>query len=345
MKQWALGLILLSAIFLALFQESEYGGPGQGELVIYNWPDYTPPALLMDFEEETGIETILKTYETNETVLAALAADDHDVVILSHTMVSKAIGLDLLEPVAPNAMPNFANVDPRWRDPEFDSGRGFTVPYAWGTLSYVVNTSVVAIDSLAVLFNPPSTIRGRVAILDDRDAVIDAALRFLRLPWCSAGNSQLKTLAAILRRQRPWVAIYDSRQVGERLVSGELYAGQVWNGQALRARLAKSSLKYIYPKEGVRGWMDNLAVPKGAKNLENAKRFMNWFMNPEKAAMVSNFVRFHNGILGSETHMDPVLAGAPEIVPPKNAPVPEFLEPCGDDIERRYGELWTGLSG
>ena len=89
----------------------------------------------------------------------------------------------------------------------------------------------------------------------------------------------------------------------------------IWNGFGMRARLEKPSLEYAYPKEGFTGWMDNIVVLKGAPNPENAKLFVNFMMEPEHAAMVSNFARYANGVLGLEKFMEPELLEAPEIDP------------------------------
>jgi len=125
--------------------------------------------------------------------------------------------------------------------------------------------------------------------------------------------------------------------------SGEAVVSMSWNGYAMRARDEKSSLVYAYPKEGYTGWMDNLAVPKTAPNVDNAKLFMNFMMDPENAAMVSNYARYSNGIKGSNKFMDAELASAPEITLPADAPAPEFVPPCDPAVVKLYDRLWTKL--
>ena len=89
--------------------------------------------------------------------------------------------------------------------------------------------------------------------------------------------------------------------------------------------------------------MDNVAVLKGAPNLENAKLFMNYIMAPENAALISNFARYANGITGSETYMDPQMIEAPEIIMPANAPAPDFVPPCDQEVVELYNKIWTRL--
>ena len=85
------------------------------------------------------------------------------------------------------------------------------------------------------------------------------------------------------------------------------------------------------------------AVLKGAPNLENAKLFMNFMMDPENAAMTSNFARYANGVMGSEAHMDPEMISAPEIVMPADAPAPDFVPPCDQEVTELYNKVWTRL--
>ena len=85
------------------------------------------------------------------------------------------------------------------------------------------------------------------------------------------------------------------------------------------------------------------AVLKGAPDLENAKKFQNFVMDPENAALISNFANYANGIVGSEKFMKKEMADAPEIIMPASAPAPEFLPPCDDDTVKLYNAIWTNL--
>jgi spermidine/putrescine transport system substrate-binding protein len=102
-------------------------------------------------------------------------------------------------------------------------------------------------------------------------------------------------------------------------------------------------MKYGYPKEGIEGWMDNVSVLKDAPDLENAKLFQNFIMDPQNAALISEFARYNNGIMGSDKYMDPNFANAPEIKAPAGSPVPEFVPPCPKPVNDMYNKIWTSL--
>ncbi len=93
--------------------------------------------------------------------------------------------------------------------------------------------------------------------------------------------------------------------------SGETAISQDWNGDAMRARLARPSVKYVYPKEGMIAWAETLSIPKSAPHTENAKKFIPFLMKPENSALQSNFVRYASTVKGAEQYYIPELQGAP----------------------------------
>jgi len=96
---------------------------------------------------------------------------------------------------------------------------------------------------------------------------------------------------------------------------------------SMRSRLKNDKIAYGYPKEGIGTWMDNVVVLADAKNVENAKAFQNFIMAPENAALISDFAKYANGIEGSNAHLPPEFASAPEIAPPSWYK-PVFVPPC-----------------
>ncbi len=118
----------------------------------------------------------------------------------------------------------------------------------------------------------------------------------------------------------------------------------IWyGGNAMRARQKNiPDLVYAYPKEGVRGWADNLAIPSKAPNVDNAKRFMNFMMDPENIAIEANFAGFGNSIIGSDKFLKKELLTAPEMNVPEGSPV-KFYRNCSPAAERTRTQLWTRI--
>ena len=318
-----------------------------GKLNIYNWFDYMPQELLDKFSKAYDVEITMDTYDSNESLLARLKAGvtGYDVAVPGDYMVAILIKEGMLEKVEPNKMANFKHMDPNWVDVYWDPGRNYSIPYQWGTTNFMVDTTVYDgdIDTLAILFDPPAELRGKINMLKDVNDVLNAGLRYIGHPRCNDNPEQLKELNELLVSAKAHWLSFNSDGAKEVLVSGDAAAGQIWNGFGMRARAEKATLKYAYPKEGFTGWMDNLVVFKGAPNLENAKLFLNFMLDPENAATLTNFARYTAGVNGTEPYLDPELASAQELNLPAAAPAPEFVPPCEDKVVRLYDRIWTNL--
>ncbi len=324
-------------------------GPAQaaGKLNIYNWFDYLPQELIDKFSKQHDVEVTMDTYDSNEALLARLKAGvtGYDVAVPGDFMVAILIQEGMLERTEPNKMPNFKHMNPNWVDVYWDPGREYSVPYQWGTTNFMVDGTVYDgdIDTLKVLFDPPAKLSGKINMLKDVNDVLNAGLRYLGYPRCNDNPEQLKALNDLLvNAKKHWLS-FNSDGAKEVLVSGDAAVGQIWNGFGMRARMEKPTLRYAYPREGFTGWMDNIVVLKGAPNLENAKKFQNFMMDPQNAAILTNFARYTPGVLGAEPWLDKELATAYELNPPAAAPSPEFVPPCPDKVIRLYDRIWTNL--
>ncbi len=318
----------------------------EGEVNFYTWADYTSPELIEKFEAETGITVNIDTFASNEDLLAKMmaGATGYDIIVPGDYLVEILIKEDLLLRVEPNELPNFKNVEPRWVDVYWDPGRHYSIPWMWGTTSFNVNTDVFDgdIHTLAVLFDPPDVLKGRINMFQDSVEVINMALRYLGFPRCNSNPDEMRQVQELLLRQKEWVRSY-SMDPKELIVSGEVDATMNWDGYAIRTRAEKPSVAFAHPREGYTGWMDNLAVPRGAENIENAMIFMDFMMVPENIALESNYVGVNGGIMGAAQYFDPELATAPELNAPEGTPNPEFVPACEDDVVRLYDQVWTNV--
>ncbi|KAA3632810.1 MAG: extracellular solute-binding protein [Proteobacteria bacterium] len=166
--------------------------------------------------------------------------------------------------------------------------------------------------------------------------------RRLDLPRCNSNPDDLRKLQKLLLSVKPHIKsfAYESKEL---INSGEVDIAQIWNGFSLRARRERPEMHYAYPREGFTGWMDNLVVLKDAENLENAKLFLNFMMDPENAAMQSNFTAYANGVKGSEAYISSEILESPEYQPPEWAPEPEFVPPCEPKVVTMYDRIWTNF--
>jgi spermidine/putrescine transport system substrate-binding protein len=343
--------VILAAIVAALpgLAASPPAAAQSKELHLFNWSNYMPPDLLKRFEAETGIKVTLDTYDTNESMLAKLQAGGggYDVVVPTGPTVQQMIRDGLLLQVDAGKMSNYKNVKKPFDNPDFDPGRAYSVPYMWGTTGIAYDstkTSAKLDDSWKEIFEPRPEFAGNLAMLKDMGEVFTAAAYYLGFDQCTAKPEEGQKILELLEKQKPSVKVYNAEGSADRMGNGEVAMHHMWNGAFHRARKKLATAVYIYPREGLNLWGDNLAIPKGAKNVENAKVFLNWMMDPKNAAEASNFTAYNNAIAGSEALLDPGLRDDPAVNTPE-AMVARFkpVRDCGKEALDLRQKVWTRL--
>lgn len=335
-------LVLLSLFVVAPAMAAEK----KPVLKLYNWGNYTNPILVEKFEKETGIDLIVGGFDSNETMLAKIQAggSGYDLAVPSDYMVAILRKEGLLQKIDKTKLPNFTHVEPRWFDVYWDEGREYSVPWNWGTTAFAVNTNKYKgdIHTLKILFDPPPSLSGRINMLDDMNEVINAGLRYLGYPRCNSNKDELREVYYLLKNAKKQWRTIDSAAM-EKLTSGDVAVSQIWSGLSVRARKVLPSVTYAFPKEGFTAWMDNVVLLKSAKNVDNAHVFLNFIMEPENAALISDFTGYPSGIIGSDKFTDPVVVNAFENQVPDWAPEPEFVPLCEREVIVLYNKVWTYL--
>jgi spermidine/putrescine transport system substrate-binding protein len=319
-----------------------------GELNLFNWGNYTNPKLLEKFEAETGIKVNVTGYDDNDSALAKVKAGGHgfDMVVPSSGYVPIWIQEGLLLESRPDQMPNFKNVKKNWVDVDWDPGRHYTVPWQWGSVGVMVDTAVYSgdINTSAIIFDPPAELVGKINVAPEMSDVMGTALRYVGSEPCTDDKEALKKARDVLLEAKPkWLSM--EYGVIEKIASGDLAASLYWNGAAFRARLKNPNVHFGYPKEGYSLWMDSVGILADAKNVEEAKTFLNFIMEPENAALISEFARYANGIEGSEAFMPEDMLTAPEVViPDEFLASGHFVPTCSPEVQKLYTAIWTELT-
>jgi spermidine/putrescine transport system substrate-binding protein len=319
----------------------------EGELNIFNWGDYTNPELIKKFETQHNVKVTVTDYDSNDTALAKVRAGGHgfDIVVPSANYVPIWVKEGLLLEARPDQMENFKNVDQRWVDVPWDPGRRYTVPWQWGVSGIGVNTKVYGgdINTSAIWLDPPAELVGKINVEPEMTDVLFATIKYFGGDWCTKDLEVLKKVRDKLVEAKPkWLAMDYS--VTEKLPAGDYSAVYYWNGAIMRSRLKNPDIKFGYPKEGYPVFMDSVAILADAKNVDNAKLFMNFIMDPENAALISAFAKYANGIKGSQQFMPEDMRTAPElVVPAEFEKAGEFLTTCEPDVQELYTRIWTEI--
>lgn len=339
---------LLKTTALALAFAASAAAASENKLVVYHWFEYIPQELLDKFTAETGIEVTMDTYDSNEAMLASLKAGGmgtYDVAVPGDYMVQIMAGEGLLDTIAEGELANKANISPEWADPSFDPGRKHSIPYQWGSTSFAVSRDVYQGDiaTTDILFNPPAELAGKINMLDSQGEVLAMASLHLGIPQCSTDRAQLSALNDMLQAAKANWASFNSDTAKEVLVSGDAAVGQIYDGFGAKAREEGANVEYAFPKQGYVVWMDNVVLLKDAPNRDSALKFMDFLLEPENIAAVSNYARYGSGVTGTASYLDPALATLPESNPPAEAGAGVFIEVCDQETQAVYDQIWTNL--
>ena len=340
---------LIGALALLLFSTLVSSAPSADSIRLYIWSDYIPRELLKKFEAETKIRVLVQTYDSNETLLAQLQGGSKafDVVVPSDYMVKILIDQALLRKVNAASMPNFQFVGKPFDKPLYDPGRDYSVPYMRGTTGYVVDAArapQAAWDSWKYFFDPPAALKGQVVALDDMNELYIAAALFLRVDQCSTSDRDHKKILDLLLRQKPFLAMYSSDGAIQRMQAREALVHQIWDGAGFRVRQKLKSAVYVFPKEGLNFWSDNLAIPRNAANPEAALKFLNWMMVPENIAMASKYTGYNNAVPASLRLLPTDMQQDPAVNPPPSVQsrfVPNQL--CSEKSLELRKRVWAAL--
>ena len=328
---------------------TEYVEATSGEVNLYTWSDYYPEELVTKFKEDTGITLNVDYYDSNESLEAKLRASDgagYDVVVPSDYMVQILANDGLLLEFDSQSLPNGGNIKDDFLDPYFDEGRKFSTPYLYGTTSFAYDSDVVTeeLTSWNDYFNPPAS-AGKVGTMNDQVELVNNALRATGGEFCTTDGAELQKAQDLLTEFKPNVATINSDGILERLANGEQAMAMIWNGAAHRAMQDRPSLKFVYPEEGIALWQDNFTIPKGAKNVDQAKTFLNWMLEPENMAVAVNFQAYASGVEGTDELMSDELKNSTAITMPEGYDLAKPVAPCTNEELSNYTKIFETFKG
>lgn len=259
-----------------------------GEKVyVYNWTEYIPESVLEQFTKETGVEVVYTTYDSNETMYAKLKLikkDGYDVVFPSTYFVSRMGKEGMLQPLDHTLLPNGKDLDPRLLDKPYDKGNVYSIPYMWGSTGIGYNSSVLPEGEVTAwkdLWNPKY--KGQLLLQDDMREVFHMALKIQGHSSNTTDPKEIESAYLLLKDLMPNVLLFNSDSPRLPYLAGEVNVGMIWNGEAWMAQQENPAIRYVYPSEGANLWVDSYVIPKTARNIQNAHKFINFMMKPEVA--------------------------------------------------------------
>lgn len=333
-------------------------------LNVYNWTDYIGATTIADFEAKTGIKVTYDTYDSNEILETKLLTGNtgYDVVFPTSTIVGRMAKVGVFLKLDKARLPNLSNLDPEaMRQVAInDPGNVHTIAYMWGTTGIGYSPAMVkkvlgtdTIDSWSAVFDPATASRLAkcgITMLDAPEDVIETAEIYL---GGDPGNEDLGELAAaeeLLTNVRPYVHAFDTTQHPSALASGEICVSLSWSGLMHQARARGASaatpveIAYAIPREGAPLYFDTVAIPADAPHPDNAHAFLNFLMEPEVIAEITNDIGYANANSASLPFVDAVLRDDPSVYPSEAAREKLHVSRArSQEYSRELNRVWTRI--
>ncbi|MBI4846406.1 MAG: spermidine/putrescine ABC transporter substrate-binding protein [Candidatus Omnitrophica bacterium] len=264
-------------------------------LNIFNWEEYIDPAVLKDFENEFKVKVNIETYKDEDAMISALQSDPgkYDIVVASDSAIRDLREMRLIVAIDTSNIPNLKNIEREYQNPPYDPENKFSIPYLWGTTGVAYNTEYIKekVTGWHILWDPK--LKGKIAMLNNMDEVIGAALISLGYSLTSTNPEELKQAKEKLLKQKELLAGYlDPIVIRNKLILGELWAAHIYSGEAFFAMEKNSALKYVIPEEGAFLWVDAFAIPRDAKHKYTAETFINYVLDAKVSAKIVNYLYY-----------------------------------------------------
>ncbi|ACA31288.1 extracellular solute-binding protein [Histophilus somni] len=277
-KMTLANLILLGAIQTA--------NASDNTVYLYTWSEYVPEGLLENFTKETGIKVIASSLESNETMYAKLKTlgknSGYDVIAPTSYFVSKMAREGMLKELDHSKLPVIKELDPNMLDRPFDKGNKYSLPQLFGATGIGYNTdsqNPEQLQSWGDLWNPEFA--NKLQMLDDPRELFNIALLKMGENPNTQDPKVIEKAYQELLKLRPNILVFNSDNPANTFITGETDVGLIWNGSIRVAQNAGVPIKIVYPKEGTMLWIDNLAIPATAKNVESAYKLINYLLSAD----------------------------------------------------------------
>ena len=336
-----------------------------GVVNIYNWSDYITPETLERFTRETGIKVVYDVYDSDEVLEAKLVTGNsgYDLVFPSLPFAQRHIAAGLYGQLDLSKLPGRSNLYPdilAATGATADPGNAYLVPYMWGTTGLGFNVAKVRerlgdipLDTWSILFDPAKASKLAdcgISVIDESQEAFAAALFHAGRDPNGASPEDIEVVRAAFAAIRPYIRYFHSSKYIEDLANGEICLAVGYNGDVLqaaaRAEEAGNGIEigFAIPREGATRWIDSMAIPSDAPNRDNAHRFIEFMLQPEVIAPISDYVNYANAnkaatpLVSAAVRDDPGVYPADEVLARLVSP-----QTLPEDLNRARVRAWTSI--
>ncbi len=307
------------------------GNPNARIVSVYNWSEYIAEDTISNFQLRSGLRVEYNEYTSNQVLEARLkeTPDAYDVIFpTARPNAQQMLANGQLQPLDKTKLNNWKHLDKAILAEldKIDPGNRYFVPYMWGTTGVGMNVGKVRaalgknaqLDSWSLLFDPANAAKLSscgVGVMDDALEALSLALIWRGYSVNDHSDAANAAAERVFMTIRPHIRKFSgSTELITDLAEGNICIALGFSGDILQAQTRATELnngndiRYIVPREGALRWTDVMAIPKGAKHSVNAHAFIDYIMEPQVIAAISNSMAYANANSGSIEFLNPELA-------------------------------------
>jgi spermidine/putrescine transport system substrate-binding protein len=324
-------------------------GPAN-ELHIYTWSNYIDQDLINAFTDKTGINVVFDVFDSNETMLATFQAGKagiYSIIYPTDYKVAQMNKLGYLGELDHSRLDGLSNLAPRFRQLIHDPNNQYSVPVSWGTTGLIYNSEKLSEPPTdwSYLWQNKDKLTRRVTLMNDVREVMGATLRSLGYSYNSTNPNELKKAFERLMELKPAIATFTTDAWRDQMIAGDLLIAMVYSSDAVLAMNENPKLNYVIPASGTSVWSDTMVIPKTAPNPDAAYAWIEFMLQPEVAANVTErlFFATPNAIAVKELPQN--LQSNTSLFPPTSAlDRSESIAPLDREVLELYDRYWTKLT-
>ncbi|RMF91446.1 MAG: extracellular solute-binding protein [Nitrospinota bacterium] len=302
-----------AAAFQPLFWIPRSASAAQ-ELRVWTYNNFITKEFRQSFESETGIRIRVKLIDDQGKELNLLVAEKPnftaDVVTVAGHRFPQFINQGTIEPLDESKIKSWETINPVYREADWmiRDGKRWGVPILMGSEGMAYNEEKMGkVDTWDVMFD--ERYKGKIAyqVQDFLSIAMQylgydgTMVSYLKRP--EVGRRAVEATKNFLIKHKHLVrAFYDSgAQVQQMFINEDIWVAQCWSGPAARLIMDGFPIRYTIPREGGFGFVYTFSVVKGARNRENAYKFLNAIMSdPRQGTYLTKATGFVSTFVGAE---------------------------------------------
>lgn len=335
-----LALVMIVTLFAGCAKEEKSGGT----LTLFTWEGMFPQEILDGFEAETGIKVNYQNFDYDETMLMKLQeteGGDYDLVIADDYIIETVIAEGLAQKLDLSKIPSHGNVNPIYQGQFYDPTDEYTIPYGAGVQTIVYNPDAVDIEITGYedLWDP--SLAGSLGMIGNYRVINGMALKVLGESYNTNDVDKIAEAGELLKGLAPNVRLIKDDYIETDLLSGEINAAIMYTSQVTSAMLENPNLKMVFPKEGIGFGIMAGFIPSKAPNAEAAYKFLEYILEPQRAAQCFEWLGYYCTTLPAEQYIAEEFRGFLTIPAEFTAEDMEMIGNISAEADAAHALAWT----